>query len=127
MTLREAPVPATLIPNSAISSNVRAGSGPGGARVPKNGVLLKNGVLIVPHFCGENYFWPGFFADKNMCQGVPLPQKKKGVLLKICIGVLCSTLNNKVIWCHHYVSIKGVFLNDDPVSFKLLWCSENGF
>ena len=50
-----------------------------------------------------------------------------GVLLKICIGVLCSTLNNKVIWCHDYVSIKGVFLNDDPVSFKLLWCSENGF
>ena len=26
--------------------------------------------------------------------------KKRGVLLKICIGVLCSTLNNKVIWCH---------------------------
>ena len=47
-----------------VSSKGRAGSVPGGARVPKNGVLLKNGVLIVPHFCGENYFWPGFFADK---------------------------------------------------------------
>ena len=64
--------------SDVMSRNGRAGSGPGGARVPKNGVLLKNGVLIVPHFCGENYFWPGFFADKNMCQGVPLPQKKMG-------------------------------------------------
>ena len=71
-------------------------------------------------------FGPVFLRIKICARGCPY-LKKKGALLKICIGVLCSTLNNKVIWCHDYVSIKGVFLNDDPVSFKLLWCSENGF
>ena len=72
-------VPDTLenqrVHNTAVSRKGRAGSGPGGARVPKNGVLLKNGVLIVPHFCGENYFWPGFLRIKICARGCPYLKK----------------------------------------------------
>ena len=79
------------------SSKQRAGSGAGGARVPKRGIIGKWGTNSTP-FLRYKLFLARFFADKNMCQGCPY--LKKGVLLKICIGVLCSTLNNKVIWCH---------------------------